>query len=206
MRKVGILGGTFDPPHLFHKTLAEAALEQFELDEVLWIPAFKNPLKGTNFTTPRQRLEMVKLATSGHDKFAYSDIEINRTGPSYMVETVEELSLIEPTTKWFLILGSDAMKRITEWKQAERLARMVKFVVAIRPPDRLGGLKAGLPITFSEQIEELTVKANTLSSTQIRSDIRIGSDPSLWLEDAVAEYIRENGLYASQTQEQVTQD
>lgn len=206
MRKVGILGGTFDPPHLHHKALAEAALEQFGLDEILWVPAFKNPLKGANFTTPRQRLEMVKLATSDHEKFAYSDIEVNRSGPSYMVETVEELSLVEPTAKWFLILGSDAMKRITEWKQAERLARMVKFVVAVRPPDRIGGLKAGLPIAFSEQIEELKVRTSTLSSTQIRSDIRIGTDPSLWLDDSVAEYIRRNGLYASQAQEQVIED
>lgn len=195
MKKIGILGGTFDPPHLVHRAMADSALEQLGLDEVIWVPAFRNPLKGEASTTPLQRLEMVRLAAEDESRFSVSDVEISRTGPSYMVETVEELGLIRPSAKWWLVLGSDSMKRIQEWRHAERLARMVRFAVVIRPPDRFGGVKAGLPRLFADQMDEVKTKVSLLASTHIRADLRSGTDCSKSLSDAVSEYIREKGLY-----------
>lgn len=193
--KIGILGGTFDPPHIVHRAMADSALEQLGLDEVIWVPAFRNPLKGDAFTTPGQRLEMVRLATEDESKFSVSDVEISRTGPSYMVETVEELALIRPSAKWWLILGSDSMKRIQDWRHAERLARMVRFAVIVRPPDRFAGVRAGLPRLFADQMDEVKTKVSLLASTHIRADIRTGTDCSTSLSEPVSEYIREKGLY-----------
>lgn len=193
--KIGILGGTFDPPHLVHRAMADSALVQLGLDEVIWVPAFKNPLKSEAFTTPGQRLDMVRLATKDEARFSVSNVEISRAGPSYMVETVEELALARPSAKWWLILGSDSMKRIQEWRHAERLARMVRFGVIVRPPDRFGGIKAGLPRLFADQMDEVKTKVSLLASTHIRADIRSGTDSSQSLSGPVAEYIREKGLY-----------
>lgn len=206
MKKVGILGGTFDPPHLIHRAMADAALDQLGLDEVLWVPAFKNPLKAGAMTTPAQRMDMVRLATQDEPRFSVSNIEISRAGPSFMVETVEELSLIQQQTKWWLILGSDSMKKITDWRQADRLARMVRFAVVVRPPDRFGGVKASVPRSFAEQMDEVKTKASLLSSTHIRSDIRTGSDISRSVEPLVAQYIRAKGLYQVSTNEEVQED
>jgi len=186
--------------------MAEAAMEQLGLDEVLWVPAFKNPLKGEAFTTPAQRLEMVSLATQDEPRFSVSNVEISRTGPSFMVETAEELALVRPNAKWWLILGSDSMKRIQAWRHAERLARMVRFGVVVRPPDRFAGVKAGLPRLFADQMDEVKTKVSLLASTHIRADIRTGTDCSRSLCEPVAEYIRVHRLYQALKSEEVEED
>src|ERR1041384_5745403 len=101
--KIGILGGTFDPPHNGHLAFAEAAVQTLELDEVLFIPANRNPLKPEKRqASAKDRLEMVRLMVEGKPQMAVSDIEIRRGGPSYAVETLDELHFVSPAEYWFL--------------------------------------------------------------------------------------------------------
>src|SRR5438045_2029390 len=116
--RIGILGGTFDPPHLGHLALANAAREHLKLDEVIFMPASRNPIKKGTQTPPKQRLEMVKRTVEGHPGLAYSDLEITRGGPSYAVDTLTELSFAKPAEYWFLV-GADALKDLPTWKQPE---------------------------------------------------------------------------------------
>src|SRR5687768_12512146 len=100
--RIGILGGTFDPPHSGHLTFAHAALETLDLDEVIFMPAHRNPQKkGRSVANSKQRLEMVRRLVGGHQKLSVSDLEITRGGPSYTVETLAELQHARPAEYWF---------------------------------------------------------------------------------------------------------
>jgi len=117
--RIGILGGTFDPPHIGHLELARAAIDALKLDEVLFLPAHRNPLKRAKSSPAKQRLEMVQRMVADEPKMAVSDIETSRGGPSYMVETLMELQMVKPGDYWVL-LGADAMKTFDEWKTRRR--------------------------------------------------------------------------------------
>src|ERR1700722_59500 len=107
--RIGVLGGTFDPPHLGHLALARAALRQLELDEVLFLPANRNPLKtGKGGTPAKHRLAMIDLMLKNEPTMAYSDMEITRGGPSYAVDTLNELHAVRPAEYWFL-MGADSL-------------------------------------------------------------------------------------------------
>src|SRR4051794_25149699 len=102
--KIGILGGTFDPPHTGHLSVARAALEQLELDEVLFLPASRNPLKSRKVVTPaKHRLGMVEALVRNEEKMAVSDMELTRGGISYTVDTLGELHMVQPAEYWFLM-------------------------------------------------------------------------------------------------------
>ena len=94
--RIGILGGTFDPPHIAHLALAHAAIEQLDLEEVIFMPVAKNPLKHKAMASPKQRLAMTSLLIEGEPKLAVSDLEISRVGQSYAVDTLEELQAAQP--------------------------------------------------------------------------------------------------------------
>ena len=113
--KYGILGGTFDPPHIGHMLIAQEARRQLGLDEVLWVPANKNPIKRGRQSSPRARLEMCRLATQGVEGMAVSDVETSRGGESYAVDTLEELKMVMPGDYWF-IAGMDAVAQLPTWK------------------------------------------------------------------------------------------
>src|SRR3954471_14443433 len=106
--RIGILGGTFDPPHSAHLALAHKALDELRLDEVMFLPVNRNPLKKIKMSPAKDRLEMVKLAIRDEPNFSVSDIEIARGGPSYAIDTMNELTYARPAEYWF-ILGSDAL-------------------------------------------------------------------------------------------------
>ncbi|MBS1705049.1 MAG: nicotinate (nicotinamide) nucleotide adenylyltransferase [Armatimonadetes bacterium] len=195
LRKVGILGGTFDPPHLGHLAMAEAAAEQLGLDEVLFIPASQNPLKFRKSLTPaKERMEMVSLLIEGHPNFAVSDIEITRGEKSFAVDTLTELHFGIPAHYWF-ILGSDSLKTIYDWKQPDRLAKLTRFAAIIRPPDTRDDALRDVPDYIQEVVDFISMDPTKASSTEIRRAIAEGKSFEHWLSEPVANYIRKNRLY-----------
>jgi len=193
--RIGILGGTFDPIHNGHLALAEAAQATLSLDEVLFVPANRNPLKkDRRQASARDRLEMVRLALAGQPGFAVSDIEIRRGGPSYAIETVWELQQVHPGEYWFL-LGADAVRDIESWKQPERLLRLCRLGVAIRLPETVEDVLSRLKPEVREKVDPIELAPVEISATEIRERIAMKERVNAWLPAAVLQYIRENRLY-----------
>ena len=203
--RVGILGGTFDPPHPGHFALAQAAIEALNLDEVMMLPVHRNPLKNSKRQTPgKQRMEMLKLAVQGEtrrrapleSKLAISDIELVRGGPSYAVETLQELSHVRHDEYWFL-LGSDALREIEQWKSPEKLVRLCRLGVVLRKGQDKSQLLATLPDYVKEAVDWIEMPAIDVSSTKIRQRVLERRSNWHWLDPEVIRYIEEHKLYRS---------
>lgn len=194
--KVGILGGTFDPPHLGHTALANSALEMLSLDEILVVPAGKNPLKRRKDVTPaKMRMQMAELAFGSLDRFAISDIEVGRPGPSYAYETLQELQMASPADYW-LIIGSDLLDEIPQWHQPERLLKLCRLGVAIRPPETALPRLLNYPEWLQAAIDVFPIAHRVpISSSEIREQVARNFDVKRWLEPAVLEYIKTHRLY-----------
>ncbi|MFS8860263.1 nicotinate-nucleotide adenylyltransferase [Synechococcus sp. H60.3] len=196
-RRVGILGGTFNPVHHGHLIMAEQALWQFNLDQVLWMPAGDPPHKPLAAGASKaDRLAMVKLAIADHERFACSELEIRRPGPSYTIETLRCLMQEQPNTQWYWIIGVDALRDLPQWYQAEELARLCHWIVAPR-------LDAGDAAQVLQSVaEKLPIRATildaptlTLSSTYLRQQIQKGGSIRYLVPSAVEHYIRQHRLY-----------
>jgi nicotinate-nucleotide adenylyltransferase len=175
--------------------LAEAALANLELDEIIWMPAFQNPLKSKGKSVPaKHRLEMVKLAIGDHEKMAVSDSEISRRGQSYAVETLSELQFVSPADYWFIV-GADSLKTLPDWRQPERLLRLCRIAAAVRPPINSVEALLLLPPHFRERIDLIEMKPIEVSSSDIRDKLAKGQSISPWVSKAVIKYITENKLY-----------
>ncbi len=194
--RIGILGGTFDPPHLGHIAVAEKALEQLELDEIIFVPASRNPLKTQKQAHPKDRLEMTRLAIKDNPKFAVSDIELQRGGNSFTYDTLFELQFIKPGEYW-LIVGTDALRTMDRWKNPDKLIRMARLAVAIRPPDDKKEFLGLIPADYMAAIDWLDMPADPTSSTEIRNEIFCHRSAQKWLDPNVLEYIRKKELYRS---------
>lgn len=193
--RIGIFGGTFDPPHRGHIQLAQAAVEQLELDELIMIPAHRNPLKKEKpGATSRQRFEMVKLAAAEAPNIVVSDIEIVRGGPSYMIDTVSELQHAIPGDYW-LIMGADSLKGLENWKDWQKIISKCRLGVAIRPPDTWQSLLMRVTPDLREKVDKVEMPASDVSSTEIRLQIMRGEKSVGHLHPKVLEYIRKNNLY-----------
>lgn len=195
--RIGIFGGTFDPVHLAHLALADAALEQLKLDELVFVPAGRNPLKRVSAeATGKQRLEMLRLATEGNARFAVSDIEVARKGPSYTIDTLHEMQHIMPGEYW-VIMGADALETFGSWKSAARIIRVARLGVAHRPTVKPEVLAAKLPPEVVEVIDWIEMPPSIVSATEIRETTRIGRSAVLWTPKLVQQYIDQNRLYRS---------
>jgi len=195
--KIGILGGTFDPPHSGHLAMAQAAKEQLELDEVVFMPSNRNPLKlRRGMTAPKQRLELVRLMIKDEPGLAVSDLELTRGGPSYAVETMFELTNAQPAEYWF-IMGGDSLKTIQEWKNPERLVRMCRLAVIMRPPLRENEVMLTTPPAIAEAVDIVAMPPTDVSSTDLRERVAYNRATALWLKPAVIQYIQQNKLYRS---------
>ncbi|MCG9896016.1 MAG: nicotinate-nucleotide adenylyltransferase [Fimbriimonadaceae bacterium] len=193
--KLGIMGGTFDPPHIGHHQAALAALNHLQLDEVIWIPSGRNPLKTVRPVPARLRLEMTVLATQDEPRFSVSDVEITRNGPSYMVETVRELQEIRVGADWWLILGSDSFRTLDRWHEPELLAELVRFAVIPRPPDTPGSARSSAPAYAAGRLDIVPMSPSRVSSTMLRIDLEEGNPDERQISPAVLDYIRAKGLY-----------
>ena len=193
--RIGIIGGTFDPPHTGHMALAKAAVESLQLDEVLFLPANRNPFKlNSTPVAAKHRLAMVQRMIDQEPGMAVSDMELTRGGTSYTVDTLGELQMVRPAEYWF-ILGLDAVKGLTEWRNPQRLLRLCRLGVAVRPPDSEEGILSRVPEQFRDKVDIVKMQPLDVSSTDIRDRIARGINVSPWVAPAVCKYIQDNRLY-----------
>ncbi len=195
--RIGILGGTFDPPHLGHLELARAALDGLHLDELMFLPAHRNPLKRERSAPARQRLEMVRRMVAGEPKMSVSDIEISRGGPSYMVETLMELQMVKPGDYW-LLLGSDALKTFDQWKNPDKTVKLCRLGVVLRPPAVESEVMSRLSPEIRSRVDLVPMKQTDISASEVRDRLAKGTLPvAPFLSPSVLQYIKQNHLYGS---------
>ncbi|BAF59016.1 MAG: nicotinate-nucleotide adenylyltransferase [Pelotomaculum sp.] len=199
MRRIGIMGGTFDPIHYGHLVAAEGARYEFGLNRVIFIPAGRPPHKpDCNITDPSHRYKMTCLAVATNPFFQVSALEVERPGPSYTIDTVQEISRLYPDAEVFFITGSDAVMEILTWKNFERLLSICFFIAAARPGYKLNELWKRLvllPENLKERIFCMEVPALAISSTDIRQRVSEGRPIKYLLPEPVEDYIQKNGLY-----------
>lgn len=189
------MGGTFDPPHLGHRALALAAIEQLNLDELIIVPAGRNPLKSRRPAASRnQRFEMARLAFRDVDKVSTSDLEITRSGPSYAIDTLNELRAARPGDYWF-VLGADAVTTIENWKQPDHLVKSCRLALALRAPMTRDEILRKVPARFHPFFDWVELPPVAISSTSIRLEAQRRRPIERWVEPAVADYIERNKLY-----------
>ncbi|MCG2712019.1 MAG: nicotinate-nucleotide adenylyltransferase [Candidatus Omnitrophica bacterium] len=187
-KKVGILGGTFDPPHNGHILIAEAACAQLGLNQVLFIPSREPPhKKRPDIIDIELRYEMVKLALEGKPDFSVSRIEIEKSGVSYSVETLRSLKEAEPDTQFYFIVGSDAIPELKTWRNIDKIFSLCKFAVAMRPGFK--SYQVPYRMIFLEGIFP------DISSSRIRQMLRNGQAVEHLIGHAVCKFIKEKKLY-----------
>lgn len=187
---LGILGGTFDPIHLGHLRAAETAREVLRLERVLFVPSASPPHRPGPLASARDRYAMVALATAGRAEFVPCDLELERGGTSYSVDTLEALHAQQPEESLVLVLGSDALVDLPGWREVERVFRLARVAIVDRPG--AGPAPEALP----GPVERLQGAALDVSASQIRKRLAGGSGVHDLVPAAVADYIVKRGLYA----------
>lgn len=198
--RLGLLGGTFDPVHFGHLLLAEQCREQCDLDEVWFVPAGVPPHKQSTPISPGMaRAEMLEFATAGHPQFVVSRLELSRNGPTFTVDTLEELTRNETGRELFFLIGSDSLLELGTWRKPARIAELAT-IVAVNRGDRplpdLEPLKRQFGEPIVSNIKPVTMPGIDLSSTEIRSRVRQGRSIRYMTPRAVELYIAEHNLYA----------
>ena len=194
--RLGILGGTFDPIHNGHLFVAEEARVRFALDTVLFVPNGAPPHKaGDRLTAAQDRYEMTRLAIADNPAFACTTLELDRSGPSYTVDTLATLRARYPTTELFYITGIDAIAELLTWRRHAEVIRLATFIAAARPGFDLQTLPDLLPAAYRERILLLDTTAQGISSTDIRERTRAQLPTRYLTPDGVRDYIREHHLY-----------
>lgn len=185
--RLGVLGGTFDPPHVGHLLAASDAFEALALDHLLFIPAAAHPFKGNTVdATPQQRVDMLALLIADDVRFGINTIEIERSGLSYTVETLTDLARRYPDAERFFLIGEDLVDQVATWRAPERLPQLAEIVVLAR---------GDAPDAASGRFRRLGTRRVDVSSTEIRARARAGLSLHGFVPDPVAAYIRDAGLY-----------
>lgn len=198
-RKIGIMGGTFDPIHIGHLVAAEAVRLEYGLDKVVFIPAGNPPHKQNSKVTPAMhRFVMTVMATYSNPDFLVSTIEIERSGPSYTIDTVT--ALIEQyghETEFYFITGVDAAQDLKTWHHIDKLLDMCHFVAAARPGciSTLDSIIKDFGLKGQQRIHRLATPELEISSTDIRERVRLGKSIKYIVPESVETYIFKEGLY-----------
>lgn len=188
---VALYGGSFDPVHQAHLAVARAVLRAVDVEQVVFIPAARSPLKTTSAQADdASRLEMLRLALSGERGFSVNDCELRRGGTSYTVDTVRAYAAAYPGRALWWILGGDQLERLPRWHAIEELASLVCFVVLRRP-----GYATRAPEIAGLRYLEVDAPLMQHSSTAIRQRIAAGQPVGDWLPRSVEAFIYEHGLY-----------
>lgn len=193
-RRIGVLGGTFDPPHLAHLAIASDVCASLELDSIVFVPAGE-PWQKTTSASAAQRFDMVRAAVESDARFRASRIDIDRPGPTYMVDTLTSLRAeltaeSEAAIELFCIVGTDALAGLHTWHEAERLPGLATFVGVVRP-----GHGPNQPTLTGLTVDFVQVPSLEISSTDIRGRVSAGEPIRYLVPDAVAEYITTHYLY-----------
>ncbi len=190
MQRIGLFGGSFDPVHLGHLLVAQAAAEELNLARLFFIPAAQSPFKpASEPALPAMRLAMLRLALAGETRFKVDDQEIRRGGVSYTIETVQDYARRYPGAALCYLIGADHAAKLPAWRDADQLATLVEFVVIPRP-----GEAAALPGS-PFHCRALAGFPLALSSSQVRARVKAGLPIGHLVPPAVAEFIRNNRLY-----------
>lgn len=200
IKKFAILGGTFDPIHLGHISVAEAVLNKTNVEKVLFIPSGNPPHKEREGVSDSYtRLKMAKLAIEGHENMLVSSIEIDRGGITYTVDTVAQLKeLLGDEVEFKFITGADAIHYITTWKDYKHLLHLCSFIAVTRPgynKDAMAKEIEQMEAHFKCDIEFIEIPPVDISSSQIRENISNGISVKTMVPDKVEEYILKKGLY-----------
>jgi nicotinate-nucleotide adenylyltransferase len=190
-RRIGVMGGTFDPVHHGHLVAASEVASRFSLDEVVFVPTGEPWQKTDRVVSPAEdRYLMTVIATASNPRFTVSRADIDRKGPTYTVDTLTEMHDAYPDAQLFFITGADALEQILSWHEVEQLFEYAHFIGVTRPGYRLNG--EHLPRGSVTLVE---VPAMAISSTNCRS--RVASGEPVWylVPDGVVQYISKTGLY-----------
>lgn len=201
-KKVGIIGGTFDPIHMGHLIVAETAREAYNLDEVLFIPSGVSYMK-SNVLDKKTRVTMTGIAIESNPHFALSTIEVDRDGNSYSYETIEELKRHNPDTEYYFIVGADSLFDMEKWMHPEKIFSECIILAAIRT--------GNTEEEFAEQIKYLTdlyhadirlipTKSLDISSTDLRNKVANGQSIQYLVPYKVKDYIEKNNIYKQDVQ------
>jgi nicotinate-nucleotide adenylyltransferase len=195
-RRVGVMGGSFNPIHIGHLVTADEARSTFSLDEVVFVPAGQPWQKEATEVAPAEdRYLMCVVATSADPTFSVSRIEIDRPGPTYTIETLHALKAERPGAELFFITGADAILQILTWKDPESVLKEARFIAATRPGYDLDRLEKELPQGLEDRVAIMEIPALAISSTDVRLRAREGRPIRYLVPAGVAEYIEKKGLY-----------
>ena len=198
--RLGLLGGTFDPPHYGHLVAAQEAACQLDLDRVLFLPARQNPLKvGEQVSSAEDRCRMVELAIADNPLFELSLADLNRPPPSYTVGLLRALRADWPSAQLFFLVGADILPELPRWHAPDELLDLAMLVAINRPgapPPSLAELQIALP-SATERVVLLQVPGVAISATDLRARVRSGQPIRYLTPEPVAAYIAQHQLYRS---------
>lgn len=188
MSLVGLFGGSFDPIHHGHLIVAGAVAEALGLDQLRFMPANEQPLKaGGHGASAAHRTAMLELAIAGAPGFGLERAEVERSGPSYTVDTLRLLRAREPEAEFVVLLGTDAAAELDRWREPAELVKLARVAVFARPGSR--------PVEGPRIWRSVPVPAIEISATAVRERVRSGRPVRYWVPDAVADYIARHRLY-----------
>ena len=190
--RIGVFGGTFDPPHIGHLLVANDAREALELDRLIFVPAGAQPFKvdAPPVASGPDRLEMVRLAVADDADYVVDDAEINRKGLSFTVDTLEHLSERNPAARLFLLIGEDVLAGFEKWRSPARIRELATLVAVSR-----GGLAGSLADPATSAVLRVSTRRVDVSSTEIRERRRAGKSIKGFVPESVERFIDVRGLY-----------
>jgi nicotinate-nucleotide adenylyltransferase len=196
-KRLGVMGGTFDPIHYGHLVAAEEALEQFRLDEVVFVPTGQPWMKEHEVVSPAEdRYLMTVIATASNPKFSVSRVEVDRDGATYTVDTLRSLREEQGAgTDLFFISGADAILEILHWREPQELFDLAHFIAATRPGYDLAHFEEDAASSVRSEVTVMHVPALAISSTDIRARIADGHPIRYLVPEGVKSYVEKAGLY-----------
>jgi len=192
--RLGVLGGSFDPVHLGHLILAQAAVGHLRLDRLLLmpvgVPAHK---RGRPLASVEDRIAMLRLAARGNPALRVSTLEARRPGVSFTVETLEALARAEPEATWHFVMGEDSLREFGTWREPDRILELARLAVVPRE----GKARAAVRAALRRRVTFVPMPAIGISSSEIRRRVARGASVRYWVPDAVLAYLKRHELYRS---------
>lgn len=191
---IGLFGGSFNPPHVAHLIVAEVVRDQFGLEEVWWIPNARPPHKPSDeLVAVKHRLEMTERTVEANSDFRVCNVEVEREGVSYTVETLRVLQDQYPDTDFALILGSDSLDHFADWHRPDEIAERVPIIVYKRP----GAIESVADPRFANHVRYAAAPVMEISGTEVRARRRAGRSIRYLVPEAVRSYIETHDLYSA---------
>ena len=196
VRRIGVMGGTFDPIHHGHLVAASEVQAYFDLDEVIFVPTGQPWQKSDRkVSPPEDRYLMTVIATASNPRFSVSRVDIDRPGPTYTIDTLRDLSRLYPDAELFFITGADALAQILTWRDVDEMFKLAQFVGCTRPGTE--GLELPLDQLPMDRITLLEVPALAISSTECRARVAKGNPTWYLVPDGIVQYIAKRELYTN---------